>query len=73
MEELGAFKKAEDINLQNVSNLRYYEAVIEETFRMYPPGLAGQPRVAPKGGDTVRGYFVPEGVSQSALISLGTI
>ena len=62
-EEIRAFKRPEDINLQNVLSLQYYQAVIDEAFRMYPPALAGQPRIAPKGGDTVSGHFVPEGVS----------
>ena len=63
LEEVRAFKKAEDINLESVASLQYYQAVIEETFRMYPPAIAGQPRIVPKGGDTVSGHFVPGGVS----------
>jgi len=63
LEEVRAFKKAADINLQSVASLQYYQAVIDETFRMYPPALIGQPRIVPKGGDTVSGHFVPGGVS----------
>jgi len=63
LEEVRAFKKAADINLQSVASLPYYQAVIDETFRMYPPGVAGQPRIVPKGGDTISGHFVPGGVS----------
>jgi len=63
LEEVRAFKKPTDINLQSVASLPYYQAVIDETFRMYPPGVAGQPRIVPKGGDTVSGHFVPGGVS----------
>ena len=61
--EIRAFKKPEDINLQNLASLQYYQAVIDEVFRIYPPALAGQPRIVPKGGDTVSGHFVPGGVS----------
>lgn len=63
LEEVRAFKKATDINLQSMASLQYYQAVIDETFRMYPPALIGQPRIVPKGGDTVSGHFVPGGVS----------
>ena len=64
MEEIRAFKKKEDINLANVDHLQYYQAVIDEAFRMYPPALLGQPRIAPEGGATVSGHYVPGGVSR---------
>ena len=57
-----AFKKKEDLNLNNLIPLPYFQAIIDETFRMYPPGLGGQARIAPKGGAVVSGHFVPEGV-----------
>lgn len=63
LEEIRAFETAEDITLDSLVSLQYYEAVINETFRMYPPALAGQPRIVPKGGDTVGGHFVPGGYS----------
>lgn len=63
LEEIRAFKNATDINLQSLASLPYYQAVIDETFRIYPPALTGQPRIVPKGGDTVSGHFVPGGVS----------
>lgn len=63
LEEVRSFKKATEINLQSVVSLPYYQAVIDETFRMYPPALRGQPRTVPKGGATVGGHFVPGGVS----------
>ena len=63
----GTFKTAHEINLANLSKCEYFLAVIEEAFRIYPPGLAGQPRIVPEGGDTVSGYFIPAGVSRPAL------
>lgn len=63
LEEIRAFKNKEDINLSSVEKLPYYQAVIDESFRLYPPALAGQPRVAPRGGATVSGHYVPYGVS----------
>ena len=63
----GTFKTVHEINLANLSKCEYFLAVIEETFRNYPPGLAGQPRIVPEGGDIVSGYFIPGGVSRPAL------
>lgn len=53
------FSQAEDIQLKNTDHLDFLHAVIQESFRMYPPALAGQPRVAPPNGDFVSGHWVP--------------
>ena len=37
-------------------------ATLYETLRLYPPGAAGQPRVAPRGGAMLHGFMLPEGV-----------
>jgi unspecific monooxygenase len=37
-------------------------AILYETLRLYPPGAAGQPRVAPRGGAILHGFVLPEGV-----------
>ena len=58
----GSFPTADDISLTHLAKCEYFLAVIEETFRIYPTGLNGQPRLVPEGGDTVSGYFIPEGV-----------
>ena len=57
------FKRSEDINLLEVSQLPYLTAVIDETLRMYPAVPGQPPRVVPAGGSMVCGKFVPEGVS----------
>ncbi|CAO1597111.1 hypothetical protein XANCAGTX0491_000936 [Xanthoria calcicola] len=53
------FLTADEIRLPNLDDLDFLHAVISESFRMYPPGVAGQPRVAPPSGDFISGYWVP--------------
>ncbi|KAF2753078.1 benzoate 4-monooxygenase cytochrome P450 [Pseudovirgaria hyperparasitica] len=55
------FDKYESITAQSTSKLRYLDAVIRESFRIFPPLPLGLPRVVPRGGDTVDGHFLPEG------------
>ena len=57
-----AFKTQEDIIFANTPKLSYLQAVLDETMRMYPPTLAGQPHRVPKGGANISGYWVPPGV-----------
>ena len=57
-----AFASDEDINLISVNSLKYELAVLDEGLRMFPPASAGLPRRVPKGGATVAGEWVPEGV-----------
>ena len=59
----GAFATGAEINVQTVANLPYLLAVLNETLRMYPTALTGQPCVVPEGGDTICGYWVPANVS----------
>ena len=39
----------------------YLQAVVREGLRMWPPTLGLGSKQVPKGGDTICGYFVPEG------------
>ncbi|KAL8909504.1 MAG: hypothetical protein Q9207_000184 [Kuettlingeria erythrocarpa] len=53
------FSSAEEIKLQKTDGMTYLQAVVSECFRMYPPALAGQPRVSPPGGDFICGHYIP--------------
>jgi averantin hydroxylase len=56
-----AFSSSDEIDLFNVSKLKYTLAVLNETMRIYPAVPSQAARVVPKGGDTVEGKFLPEG------------
>lgn len=57
------FKEEKDITIDAIEDLPYLEAVLNEGLRMCNPIPGGLPRVAPEGGDTYAGVFVPGGVS----------
>jgi cytochrome P450 len=55
------FRSSEAIDLFSVGDLKYSEAVLSETMRIYPPVPSMFPRIVPEGGDTVEGRYVPAG------------
>ena len=61
------FKQEEDITVASTNNLLYLNAVIDEGMRLCPPVAIAIPRIAPKGGDTVCGQWVPEDVRTFSL------
>jgi cytochrome P450 len=44
------------------SSLKYFEAALLESMRLYPVAPGGLPRVVPEGGVTIAGYYLPEKV-----------
>ncbi|PGG97502.1 hypothetical protein AJ79_09172 [Helicocarpus griseus UAMH5409] len=56
-----AFKSYNEINGTSASSLRYLHAVCLEALRIFPPLPLALPRIVPPGGDTVDGFFIPEG------------
>lgn len=50
---------------EQVKDLKYLKACLDEGMRRRPPVAMGLPREVPKGGATVAGHFVAEGVSVS--------
>ena len=57
-----AFARDEDITFRSAAKLRYLNAVIEESLRLYPPFVTSLARIVPPGGSNIDGNFVPEGV-----------
>lgn len=65
-----AFKTYDEIDGTSTQPLKYLNAVALEAMRIYPPLPFALPRVVARGGDTVEGHFLPEGVSiGNALLS----
>lgn len=50
---------------ESLSNLTYLRACVEESLRVRPASSMGLPRVVPKGGRTIAGHFIAEGVTVS--------
>ena len=59
-----AFATDEEIDISAIiDRLPLLQAVIDESFRLYPPAIVGQPRRVPSGGREIAGHFVSEGTS----------
>ena len=58
-EILASFTSYDEINAASTAPLKYLNAVILEGLRIYPPLPFALPRVVPKGGEIIDGYFVP--------------
>jgi cytochrome P450 len=56
-----AFKTESELTFTSTSQLKILNAVINETFRVYPPIPGSLPRVSPKEGATVAGAYIPPG------------
>jgi averantin hydroxylase len=67
----GTFANDKAITIVSVGQLKYLSAVFEESLRFYPPVPSGLYRVAPEGGDTVLGKWIPGGVSLPLSCVLG--
>ena len=57
-----AFKSEGDIDILSTQNLAYLDACIHEGLRVFPAVPGSNPRITPKGGNTIFGEHVPGGV-----------
>ncbi|RYP76857.1 hypothetical protein DL769_003543 [Monosporascus sp. CRB-8-3] len=55
----GAFTSYDDIKAQRAQKLKYLQAVINESLRLFPPGAQGAPRLSP--GFELHGRYIPKG------------
>lgn len=56
-----SFSTANDITGAGINALKYTNAVIKETLRLWPPGPETTRRVANEGGKVIGGQYVPAG------------
>ncbi|KAF1836518.1 cytochrome P450 [Decorospora gaudefroyi] len=54
-----AFENEGNITAASTADLSYLNAVIHEGLRLGPPVVVAIPRIAPEGGDTICGQWVP--------------
>jgi hypothetical protein len=62
-----SFTSDSQITFSTAAKLPYLSAVIEESLRIYPPFCTSMARLAPAGGDTVAGHWIPENLSIEIL------
>jgi cytochrome P450 len=60
-----SFTSEGDINFNNVSNLKYMLAVLNESLRVYPPVPGAFAREVPGKGAKIDGHWVPGGTAVS--------
>lgn len=67
-----AFATEEDINMTSTAlgSLPYLDAVLQEGLRMYHPAPLFSGRIAPPGGDTIAGVYLPAGTRVSCPIGV---
>ncbi|KIX06698.1 uncharacterized protein Z518_04674 [Rhinocladiella mackenziei CBS 650.93] len=53
------FSNYEDITMVKTNELKYLPAIVEETFRIYPPSPNAFPRIVPGKGEWIEGRWVP--------------
>lgn len=66
-----AFLSSQDMTLAKLAQLTYLQAVVREGLRMFPPAADIFPRIIPKGGETIFGQYLPEGVSLATPLQSG--
>lgn len=66
----GSFESSDQINIARISQLKYINAVIDESFRLYPPAAGSHPRITPPEGANILGQWLPGNVRAPLIDSL---
>lgn len=53
---------SDPVSYEATKKLQYLQACIWEGIRMYPPLFGLKTKLPPKGGDTIKGIFYPDGI-----------
>ena len=59
----GTFSSPDEINIARVGPLTYINAVLDESFRLYPPAAGSHPRITPPEGARILGEWLPGNVT----------
>jgi cytochrome P450 len=51
------------LSFKDTQVMPYLQAVIKEAMRLHSPTGLSMARIVPKGGATIAGQYIPEGVS----------
>jgi hypothetical protein len=62
VKEIRSIEKADELTHDRLQKLSYLDACIDEGLRIFPPVPGGNLRCIPKGGASVCGHRLPEGV-----------
>lgn len=57
------FSTDSQMTFATTSQLKILNAILNETFRVYPPAPVALPRITPRGGVVVAGSYIPGGVA----------
>jgi cytochrome P450 len=57
-----AFTSSDQINIASLLDLKYINAVLDESFRLYPPAAGSHPRLTPPEGSMITGETIPGNV-----------
>ncbi|KAK4225933.1 cytochrome P450 [Podospora fimiseda] len=59
------YKSETEITMESLASLRYLNACIQESLRVFPAVPVGVPRVVPSSGKAIMGKYVPSGTRVS--------
>jgi cytochrome P450 len=65
VKEIRSIEKADELTHDRLQKLSYLDACIDEGLRIFPPVPGGNLRCIPKGGASVCGHRLPEGITVS--------